>query len=525
MERRVARIRNIISNITNSQWFANVIRLTLALNIIFIIYVVDWRLNDLSPSLYTVNALFHCVYLVEYLLRICVDPRGYWTNPLNVLSASVLLLSSVCMSLSLPLKSLVCICVLLVFRLRNYTDVEQEYTAGVWRGLKKASLIYFLIFVIVLVFAMAGHSFFGDPNRGDPENWGDLGTALFTLFRLLVLYNWTRVHQDLNRAGVSYSSVFVIGFIITCYFILLVIARAVFITECRSAFGKAAEGKKRAREEEVKKKVEEVLERAKQHHAPQLWRVRELKRPLCHDRFIYAQDKITSSSFIGTFMQQLNKREQTMLAWWRLINEKMSVLKEELEDKLNEEALAEGLYKKSGRLIFLGLGNAGKTTLLHMLNEHRLGLHVPTFDPTSEVLRIAGVTLSSCDLTARGEWRKLLPAVNGIVFLVDCADYARLPESKTELDALMTDETIGNVPILILGNKIDKPEAISEEKLREIFGLYSQTTGKERESWAAVDSFHNKSRLKSRLMSLVLRGLPIVFAHKPTDFYKVFYKA
>lgn len=44
----------------------------------------------------------------------------------------------------------------------------------------------------------------------------------------------------------------------------------------------------------------------------------------------------------------------------------------------------------------------------------------------------------------------------------------------------MTDETISNVPILILGNKIDRPEAISEEKLREIFGLYGQTTGKVR---------------------------------------------
>lgn len=42
----------------------------------------------------------------------------------------------------------------------------------------------------------------------------------------------------------------------------------------------------------------------------------------------------------------------------------------------------------------------------------------------------------------------------------------------------MTDETIGNVPILLLGNKIDRPEAISEEKLRELFGLYGQTTGK-----------------------------------------------
>lgn len=46
----------------------------------------------------------------------------------------------------------------------------------------------------------------------------------------------------------------------------------------------------------------------------------------------------------------------------------------------------------------------------------------------------------------------------------------------------MTDETIGNVPILILGNKIDKPEAISEEQLREVFGLYGQTTGKVRRS-------------------------------------------
>lgn len=42
----------------------------------------------------------------------------------------------------------------------------------------------------------------------------------------------------------------------------------------------------------------------------------------------------------------------------------------------------------------------------------------------------------------------------------------------------MTDETIANVPILILGNKIDRPEAISEERLREMFGLYGQTTGK-----------------------------------------------
>lgn len=46
------------------------------------------------------------------------------------------------------------------------------------------------------------------------------------------------------------------------------------------------------------------------------------------------------------------------------------------------------------------------------------------------------------------------------------------------LQALLTDETISNVPVLILGNKIDRPEAISEDGLRGMFGLHGHTTGK-----------------------------------------------
>lgn len=45
----------------------------------------------------------------------------------------------------------------------------------------------------------------------------------------------------------------------------------------------------------------------------------------------------------------------------------------------------------------------------------------------------------------------------------------------------MDDETLTEVPILILGTKIDIPSAVSEEELRMAFGI-NHTTGKDKSS-------------------------------------------
>lgn len=65
-----------------------------------------------------------------------------------------------------------------------------------------------------------------------------------------------------------------------------------------------------------------------------------------------------------------------------------------------------------------------------------------------------------------------------MVYLVDAYDRERFAESKKELDALLSDESLANVPFLILGNKIDILYAASEEELRYYMGLTGVTTGK-----------------------------------------------
>ncbi|KAG2597419.1 hypothetical protein PVAP13_5KG255300 [Panicum virgatum] len=121
-----------------------------------------------------------------------------------------------------------------------------------------------------------------------------------------------------------------------------------------------------------------------------------------------------------------------------------------------------GLWQKEAKILFLGLDNAGKTTLLHMLKDERLVQHQPTQHPTSEELSIGKIKFK----------------VDAVVYLVDAYDKERFAESKKELDALLSDDSLANVPFLILGNKIDIPYAASEEELRYHLGLSNFTTGK-----------------------------------------------
>eukprot|EP00026_Physarum_polycephalum_P018487 Phypoly_transcript_20094.p1 GENE.Phypoly_transcript_20094~~Phypoly_transcript_20094.p1 ORF type:complete len:145 (+),score=19.71 Phypoly_transcript_20094:130-564(+) len=98
-------------------------------------------------------------------------------------------------------------------------------------------------------------------------------------------------------------------------------------------------------------------------------------------------------------------------------------------------------WGKKGKLVLIGLDNAGKTSTLNRLATGRMSNPLPTNQPKQEDVVVGNLTASIFDvgghIEARRIWQEYLIAVDGIVFLVDSADRDRIAEAKAELSKVI----------------------------------------------------------------------------------------
>ncbi|KAE9466250.1 hypothetical protein C3L33_01832, partial [Rhododendron williamsianum] len=121
-------------------------------------------------------------------------------------------------------------------------------------------------------------------------------------------------------------------------------------------------------------------------------------------------------------------------------------------------------------LSLVGLQNAGKTSLVNGIavrgySEDR----IPTVGFNMRKVTKGNVTIKLWDLGGqrrfRGMWERYCRGVSAIVYVVDAADRDSVPISRTELHELLTKPSLSGIPLLVLGNKIDKSEALSKQAL------------------------------------------------------------
>ncbi|CAM9244675.1 unnamed protein product, partial [Heterosigma akashiwo] len=105
-----------------------------------------------------------------------------------------------------------------------------------------------------------------------------------------------------------------------------------------------------------------------------------------------------------------------------------------------------GLYNRNATIVFLGLDNAGKSTLLHRLTAGAVSSLPPTERPHQEVFQFGTTKFKAWDLggheTVRYLWDDFSADSQGVIFMVDSADFERFEEAKEELQRLLEEPAL-----------------------------------------------------------------------------------
>lgn len=125
-------------------------------------------------------------------------------------------------------------------------------------------------------------------------------------------------------------------------------------------------------------------------------------------------------------------------------------------------AFFESIFGRPSSILFLGIDNAGKSTLLFKIKNDTINTLGPTSSVKPEVIQIGNMKVRVSDLgghqAARLGWHTYFLNCDGIVFVVDLNDEKRFHMVKEAWDMLtskLRSPGFRHVPIAVLFNKID----------------------------------------------------------------------
>ena len=170
-------------------------------------------------TLDAVNAACLAIFVVELLVRIAAywpHPLAFFRNGWNIFDFVVIAAAFV-PGIRQNATLLRLVRLLRVVRLVRVLPDLRVLLLGVWRSVPPLASIGAVTAMILFVYGMVGWILFGDEL---PEQWGNIGRAMLTLFVMLTLENFP-VYMDQAMDVEPWAWLYFVSFILVAAFIVL----------------------------------------------------------------------------------------------------------------------------------------------------------------------------------------------------------------------------------------------------------------------------------------------------------------
>ena len=217
----------VCSRIANSSRFQNFIFGVIVANAITLgLGTYDWG-RTIDDSITVADEVFLGIFVVELAIRIAAygrRPQDFFKSGWNVFDFVVIgaaFLPGVRDNVTL----LRLVRLLRVVRLVSVMPDLRILVRAMARSLPPIASLGLLTLLLMYVYGMVGWILFGDE---DPEQWGNIGQAILSLFQILTLENW----PDFLEAGQAIhpaSWIFFVSYVLIASFLVINVLIAIII--------------------------------------------------------------------------------------------------------------------------------------------------------------------------------------------------------------------------------------------------------------------------------------------------------
>ena len=194
----------------------------------FTIGVNTYELSDITNQI--INLLDYSItifFVIEIIIRFIGEPKksDFFKNGWNIFDTLIVCISLIAISNN---SSFLLLRLLRVFRVLRIISVIPELKMiieALLQSVKRVFYVSLLLFIILYIYATIGSILFSEVI---PSRWGNVGTAMITLFQVLTLSSWEQVMLPLQELY-WWAWIYIFSFIIICGITMLNLLIAVLV--------------------------------------------------------------------------------------------------------------------------------------------------------------------------------------------------------------------------------------------------------------------------------------------------------
>ncbi len=226
--------RNALARVVDSPTFTTVIVATITVNAVVLgLQTYGGVVDRWGGLLDLVNAVCLGIFLVELAIRM----GSYWPRPLQFFRNGwnifdfVVILAVFVPGIRQNSTLLRLLRLLRVVRIVRVLPDLRVLLLGVWKSVPPLASIGAVTAMILFVYGMVGWIWLGDEL---PEQWGNIGRAMLTLFVMLTLENFPQ-YMDAAMEVEPWAWVYFVSFILVAAFIVLNVLIGVVLNSMEEA--------------------------------------------------------------------------------------------------------------------------------------------------------------------------------------------------------------------------------------------------------------------------------------------------